>query len=353
MQLKAHKKPVHKSPKKTQKKAQKKTVHKTQKRNFRVAVAGAAGGIGQPLSLLLKTNYTGLVTSLSLFDISPMAHGVAADLSHIPTSVHVDSYSGDSAEEAFKNADIIVVPAGVPRKPGMTRDDLFNTNAGINQKLAKAMAKSAPNAMALIISNPVNSMVPIWAETLKQEGAYNPAKIIGVTSLDVYRANTFASNIKGATFVPVIGGHAGTTIVPLFSLASQPLDLEGETLDKITNRVMFGGDEVVQAKGGNGSATLSMASAGARFVESALIGLTGRLVSNEVGYVENAPAMEAFGTRFFSSEIDLNASGVVAIKPTWERANEYEQNLVKAMVPDLVKQIQKGVDFANQNTEKQ
>lgn len=170
-----------------------------------------------------------------------MAHGVAADLSHIPTSVHVDSYSGDSAEEAFKNADIIVVPAGVPRKPGMTRDDLFNTNAGINQKLAKAMAKSAPNAMALIISNPVNSMVPIWAETLKQEGAYNPAKIIGVTSLDVYRANTFASNIKGATFVPVIGGHAGTTIVPLFSLASQPLDLEGETLDKITNRVMFGG----------------------------------------------------------------------------------------------------------------
>eukprot|EP00461_Guttulinopsis_vulgaris_P001237 UN01237 len=346
-----------KNTKKVAKKATKKVAkkaHKTQKRNFRVAVAGAAGGIGQPLSLLLKTNYTGLVTSLSLFDVSPAVTGVAADLSHIPTSVQVDSFAGaDRVEDAFKNADIIVVPAGVPRKPGMTRDDLFNTNASINKNLAKAMAKSAPNAMALIISNPVNSMVPIWAETLKKEGVYNPAKLIGVTSLDVYRANTFASNIKGATFVPVIGGHAGTTIVPLFSIASQPLELEGEALDKITNRVMFGGDEVVQAKGGAGSATLSMASAGARFVESCLIGLTGRMVTNEVGYVENELANAAFGTKFFSSEIDLNSSGVVAIKPTWERANEYEQKLVKDMVPDLVKQIQKGIDFANKEDEKQ
>ena len=59
---------------------------------------------------------------------------------------------------------------GVPRKPGMTRDDLFNTNASIVKGLAEACAKSCPNAMFLIISNPVNSTVPIFAETLKKHG---------------------------------------------------------------------------------------------------------------------------------------------------------------------------------------
>jgi malate dehydrogenase len=233
--------------KKVTKKATKKVSPvKQSKRDFRVAVVGAAGGIGQPLSLLLKTNYTGLVTSLSLYDVAPVTPGVAADLSHIPTSVQVDAFVGeDKILDALKGADIVVVPAGVPRKPGMTRDDLFNVNANINKNVATAFAKSCPHAIACIISNPVNSMVPLWAEVLTQHGVYNPAKIMGVTSLDIFRANTFASNVKGqAVYVPVIGGHAGTTIVPLFSLASQKLDLDTEICDKLTHRTMFGGDEV-------------------------------------------------------------------------------------------------------------
>jgi len=248
---------------------------------------------------------------------------------------------------ALTGADIVVVPAGVPRKPGMTRDDLFNVNASINKNIATAFAKHSPHAMALIISNPVNSMVPLWAETLTQQGVYNPAKLMGVTTLDIYRANTFASNVKGqAVYTPVVGGHAGKTIVPLWSLASQKLDFQGEFLDKITNRVMFGGDEVVQAKGGAGSATLSMASAGARFVESCLVALSGRTVSNEIAYVENKEAEAKFGTRFFASEIHMNAGGVLKAFPTWQRANEYETKLIAEMVPDLKGQIAKGIEFA-------
>jgi malate/lactate dehydrogenase len=64
--------------------------------------------------------------------------------------------------------DVVVIPAGVPRKPGMTRDDLFNTNASIVQTLAAACAKHCPKAMMLIIANPVNSTVPIVAETFKK-----------------------------------------------------------------------------------------------------------------------------------------------------------------------------------------
>merc|ERR1711915_492807 len=87
--------------------------------NTAVAVMGASGGIGQPLSMLLKLNPA--VTKLNLYDIVHTP-GVAADLSHIETK---------AATTGFVGAEIVVIPAGVPRKPGMTRDDLFNTNASI------------------------------------------------------------------------------------------------------------------------------------------------------------------------------------------------------------------------------
>jgi malate dehydrogenase len=79
----------------------------------------------------------------------------------------------------------------------MTRDDLFNTNAGIVKSLATACASACPKAKFLIISNPVNSTVPIFAQVLKKAGVYDPKKLFGVTTLDVVRASTFVSQIKG------------------------------------------------------------------------------------------------------------------------------------------------------------
>ena len=105
----------------------------------KVAVLGAAGGIGQPLSLLLKLNDN--ISALSLYDIVNTP-GVAADLSHIDTKPKVTGYKGEeNLGEALKGAKVVVIPAGVPRKPGMTRDDLFNTNASIVAKLADGIAK--------------------------------------------------------------------------------------------------------------------------------------------------------------------------------------------------------------------
>ena len=92
-----------------------------------------------------------------------------------------------------------------------------------------------------------------------------------------------------------------------------------------------------------------MASAGARFAESCLVALSGRTVSNEIAYVENDAAKNAFGTRFFASEIHLNAGGVMKTFNTWERANEYETKLIGAMIPDLKAQIEKGIKFAQDN----
>merc|ERR1712018_703486 len=140
--------------------------------NVSVAVMGAAGGIGQPLSMLLKLNPA--VTKLALYDIVATP-GVAAGLSHIETPGRVAGFVGaDQLEASLAGAEIVVIPAGVPRKPGMTRDDLFNTNASIVATLAAAAAKVCPDAMVGIISNPVNSTVPIAAEVYKKAGVYNP-----------------------------------------------------------------------------------------------------------------------------------------------------------------------------------
>src|SRR5205809_8145523 len=104
----------------------------------------------------------------------------------------------------------------------MTRDDLFKVNAGIVQTLVKGITEYCPNAFILIISNPVNSTVPIAAEVLKAAGVFNPNRLFGVTTLDVVRAETFTQEYTGEkdpskAVIPVVGGHSGEHIVPLFS----------------------------------------------------------------------------------------------------------------------------------------
>lgn len=148
-------------------------------RGYKVAVLGASGGIGQPLALLLKLEPR--VTELSLFDVV-RTPGVAADISHCCTPAKVTGHVGmEQAADALKGSKIVVIPAGVPRKPGMTRDDLFNTNASIVKGLAEACAKACPDAIFLIISNPVNSTVPIFAETLKKHGKNPTISLINLT----------------------------------------------------------------------------------------------------------------------------------------------------------------------------
>ncbi|ROW05320.1 hypothetical protein VSDG_00680 [Cytospora chrysosperma] len=313
----------------------------------KVTVLGAAGGIGQPLSLLLKLNPR--VTELALYDIR-LAPGVAADISHVNTKSTVKGYDSTASglATALKGAEVVLIPAGVPRKPGMTRDDLFNTNASIVRDLAKACAESCPEAKILIISNPVNSTVPIAAEVFKARGVYNPKRLFGVTTLDVVRASRFVSELKGTDpadeNITVVGGHSGVTIVPLFSQSSHP---ELSSNADLIKRVQFGGDEVVKAKDGAGSATLSMAMAGARMAESLL-----RAAQGEKGVIEptfvDSPLYKDQGVEFFSSKVELGPNGVEKILPLGP-LDAVEEKLLEACLTDLKKNIEKGVSFVAQN----
>ncbi|KAK6154292.1 hypothetical protein DH2020_008540 [Rehmannia glutinosa] len=274
----------------------------------KVAILGAAGGIGQPLSLLMKLNP--LVSRLALYDIAGTP-GVAADVSHINTRSEVKGYAADEQlGQALEGSDVVIIPAGVPRKPGMTRDDLFKINAGIVKSLCEAIAKYCPNALVNMISNPVNSTVPIAAEVFKSHGVYDEKRLFGVTTLDVVRAKTFyagKANVNVADVnVPVIGGHAGVTILPLFSQASPRANLSDEDIKALTKRTQDGGTEVVEAKAGKGSATLSMAYAGAIFADACLKGLNGVPDVVECSYVQSTVTE----LPFFASKVRLGKNGV-------------------------------------------
>merc|ERR1711948_95994 len=221
-------------------------------------------------------------------------------------------------------------------------------NAGIVKTLITGCADACPDACILIISNPVNSTVPIAAEVLKQKGVYNPKKLFGVTTLDVCRACTFVGEAGGnpatKTKVPVVGGHAGTTIVPLLSQATPAVKFDDATRDALTHRIMFGGDEVVKAKAGGGSATLSMAYTGAQFADRVMAGLSGEAGVTECTFVEST-ITEA---KFFASPVTLGKDGVETIHGYGD-VNEYEKKLIADMMPDLIAQADKGFKFAADN----
>ncbi|XP_023543381.1 malate dehydrogenase, glyoxysomal-like isoform X1 [Cucurbita pepo subsp. pepo] len=309
---------------------------------FKVAILGAAGGIGQPLAMLMKMNP--LVSILHLYDVVN-APGVTADISHMDTGAVVRGFLGQQQlEAALTGMDLVIIPAGVPRKPGMTRDDLFKINAGIVRTLCEGIAKSCPRAIVNLISNPVNSTVPIAAEVFKKAGTYDPNRLLGVTMLDVVRANTFVAEVLGLdprdVDVPVVGGHAGVTILPLLSQVKPPSSFTQEETIYLTDRIQNGGTEVVEAKAGAGSATLSMAYAAVKFADACLRGLRG-----DAGVVECAfVASQVTELPFFASKVRLGRNGmeeVYGLGPL----NEYERIGLEKAKKELGGSIEKGVTF--------
>ncbi|KAF3785612.1 hypothetical protein EJ110_NYTH19365 [Nymphaea thermarum] len=330
---------------------------------FKVAILGAAGGIGQPLSMLLKMNP--LVSLLHLYDVAN-SPGVTADISHMDTSTVVLTLSlclslslspvglfveqlyvyenlfqvrgflgEDELKDALTGMDLVIIPASFHTKPLMSRDDLLNTNAGIIRTLIQGVN---------LISNPVNSIVPIAAEVLKKANAYDPKRLLGVTTLDVVRANTFVAEFLGIDpkneDVPVVGGHAGVTILPLLSQVKPPFSFTLEEIQYLTNRIQNGGTEVVEAKARAAAATLSMAYAAAKFADACMRALRG-----DAGIVECAfVASGVTELPFFASKVRLGRSGIEEIYPLGP-LNEFERAGLEKAKKELAISIEKGISF--------
>ena len=310
---------------------------------MKVVVLGAAGGIGQALGLLLKTDLPA-GTELALYDIAPVTPGVAADLSHIPTPVSVEGFSGEDPSLALVNADVVLISAGMARKPGMDRSDLFNINAGIVENLVSSCADNCPKALIGIITNPVNTTVAIAAEVLKKKGVYDPLRLFGVTTLDVIRSSTFVAEIYDRNpkeiSVPVIGGHSGITILPLLSQSG--FEFSDEDAAAMTKRIQNAGTEVVEAKAGGGSATLSMGQAAAKFGLSLVRALNGEKDVIECTYVEGSGEL----ARFFAQPVLLGKNGVEKIL-SYGSLSEFEQATLNDALETLKSDIKIGEEFIN------
>ncbi|VFP84476.1 Malate dehydrogenase [Candidatus Erwinia haradaeae] len=310
---------------------------------MKIAILGAAGGIGQSLSLLLKLQLP-KNSELSLYDVSSVTPGIAIDLSHIPTSIDVHGFSGNDPALALKDADIVLITAGFARKPGMDRSDLFKLNASIIYTLMEQVAINSPQALIAIITNPVNTTVPIAAEVLKKEKVYNKNKLFGVTTLDVIRANTFVSALIDKTpeelNIPVIGGHSGVTILPLLSQINNGIKLNTTQIHDVTYCVQTAGTKVLEAKSGGGSATLSMAYAATSFCLSLVRALNGENHILEYAYVEGTGEY----ARFFSQPLILGKNGITEYLSIGI-LSEFEMCALNNMLDQLKYDIKIGEEF--------
>lgn len=183
-----------------------------------------------------------------------------------------------------------------------------------------------------------------------------------MTTLDIVRASTFVSELIGSEptdlRVPVIGGHSGVTILPLLSQVPGTEKLSQEQIEKVTHRIQFGGDEVVKAKDGTGSATLSMAYAGARFalnlIEAAVGGKSGIVECTYVHLDADKAGAESVKNLvgeldYFSVPVELGSNGVHKILPIGD-INDFEKKLLTEASPELKGNIEKGCTFITEGS---
>ncbi|CAI5976718.1 unnamed protein product [Closterium sp. NIES-64] len=287
----------------------------------KVTVLGAAGGIGNPLSLLLRMNP--LVTDLALYDVTGMP-GVVADLSHICTRTKVSSYLGPyELPDALRGSHVVLVLAGVPYRSSMGDEDRFCMNAGIVRGLCESIAKHSPEAaigvitnplnatvpiaaeaVIGVITNPLNATVPIAAEAMAEAGRYEARRLLGITSLHGVRARALLAEATGLNAtelsVPVVGGNRDNTIVPLFSQATPAVSLREDERARLVRRVRASGMQVITAKDGKGSAIMAPAFAAASFTNSLLKALNGEAVTEYAYVASSVTDAPFFASKHFS-----------------------------------------------------
>src|SRR5258707_7284646 len=221
----------------------------------KIALIGA-GQIGGTLALLAGQKELG---DIVLFDI-PAAEGIAKgkalDIAQLTPVEGFDArYSGTSDYKDIEGADVVIVTAGVPRKPGMTRDDLVGINAKVISSVGQGIKQHAPNAFVIVITNPLDAMVGLMQEVtgLPANKVVGMAGVLDSARFRLFLAQEFGVSVEDVTAF-VLGGH-GDTMVPLVrysTVAGIPLpDLikmgwtTQEKLDKIVQRTRDGGAEIV------------------------------------------------------------------------------------------------------------
>ena len=233
------------------------------------------GQIGGNLALLAAQKELGDVMIYDIPQAEGMVKGKALDILQLrPHDGYDVNISGTSDPKDMADSDVVIITAGMPRKPGMNREDLLSINIKIISDVAENIKKYAPNAFVIVVSNPLDAIVYSFYKV----SGFSKNKVVGMAgALDTCRFKTFLAEETGLSVQDVqcvvLGGH-GDTMVPMPRLASIggiPVTelISKERLDEIIERTRFAGGELVKLFG-NGSAYYAPAASAIEMAESYL-----------------------------------------------------------------------------------
>lgn len=241
-------------------------------RRAKISVIGA-GNVGATCAHWCAAAELGDIVLLDIPQTEDMPKGKALDLRQSSPIMGFDSnIIGTTDYSDTKDSDVVVITAGIARKPGMSRDDLLGTNAKIVTSVSEQIAASSPNAVVILVSNPLDAMV----QRALQVTGFPSARVVGQAGvLDTARYRTFLAMELGVSVEDIsallMGGH-GDTMVPMPSCTSVggiPIRqlLSAERLEEIVDRTRKGGAEIVSLLK-TGSAYYAPAAATAQMVEA-------------------------------------------------------------------------------------
>lgn len=233
------------------------------------------GQIGGNLALLAAQKELGDVMIYDIPQAEGMVKGKALDILQLrPHGGYDVDISGTSNPEDMKDSDVVIITAGMPRKPGMNREDLLSINIKIISDVANNVKKYAPNAFVIVVSNPLDAIVYSFYKV----SGFSKNKVVGMAgALDTCRFKTFLAEETGFSVQDiqcmVLGGH-GDTMVPMLRFATAggiPITelVSKERLDEIIERTKYAGGELVKLFG-NGSAYYAPAASAIEMAESYL-----------------------------------------------------------------------------------
>ena len=240
----------------------------------KIALIGG-GQIGGNLALLIAQKELGDVVIYDIPQAEGMTKGKALDLMQLrPHDGYDVNLTGSSDPESLTDSDVVIITAGIPRKPGMSRDDLLEINIKIITDVANNVKKYAPNAFVIVVSNPLDAIVYSFYKV----SGFPKNKVVGMAgALDSARFRTFIAMETGYSVQDVscmvLGGH-GDTMVPVTRLATVggvPVSslISKEKIAQIEQRTRVAGGEIVKLFG-NGSAFYAPAASAIEMAESYL-----------------------------------------------------------------------------------
>lgn len=304
----------------------------------KLTVVGA-GNVGATVAMRVAEKELADVVVVDVLEGVPA--GKALDLAEAAPierhDAHITGVTNDYS--AAQGSDIVVITAGIPRKPGMSRDDLLSTNAGIMKSVVSEIAKIAPNAILIVVTNPLDAMCHVALDT----SGFDKTKVIGMAGvLDSARFRTFIAmelNVSvDNTHAFVLGAH-GDTMVPLprySSVAGIPITelLSAERIEALVERTRKGGGEIVSLLK-TGSAYYAPASAAVEMAEAIL--KDKKKILPCVTYLQGEYGIQNL---FIGVPVKLGSAGVeeiieITLTPEEREALHKSAQAVQELVDDL------------------